>query len=250
MKNKNAFYALLLSLVLLLMSAAQLALAQSNSDRTNRKSETYQVANFDQLRISGPFEVALVQDGNETLSIDAPADDFEDIEVRVSGNTLEIRFERNNWGGWNNRNNRRFYAKLSVKSLRQINTSASATLRINGTLKADQLQLQASSGSDIEGALEAKEVECEASSGADIDLTGTTQTLAVDVSSGADVNARNLKAVRCTVEVSSGADAEVYASEEIDAGASSGGDVRYWGNPPRVKSRSSSGGGVSGRGGQ
>ncbi|MCU0451531.1 MAG: DUF2807 domain-containing protein [Bernardetiaceae bacterium] len=247
MKNKNAFYALLLSLVLLLMSAAQLALAQS---KTNRKNETYQVANFDQLRVSGPFEVTLAQDGNETLSIDASEEDLEDIEVRVSGNTLEIRFERNNWGSWNNRDNRRFYAKLSVKNLREISTSASATLRISGTLKADQLAVKASSGSDLEGALEAKDVDCEASSGADIDLTGSTQTLRVDVSSGADVNARNLKATRCTVEVSSGADAEVYASEEIDAYASSGGDVRYWGNPPKVKSRSSSGGGVSGRGGQ
>ncbi|NOY95725.1 MAG: DUF2807 domain-containing protein, partial [Chlorobi bacterium] len=48
----------------------------------------------------------------------------------------------------------------------------------------------------------------------------------------------------CRVEVSSGSDASVYVTNELYARASSGGDIRYSGNPEHKDIRESSGGDI------
>lgn len=249
MKAKSSLYAMVAILVMFLMSLVQMALAQ-NVNKKDYKTEERPVSSFTRLDVGGPFDVTLVQDGTEKLVVEADPEDMEDIVTEVRGGKLVIRYDRNNWGNWNNRNSRRFYVKLSVKNLEAIGTSASANLRSTGTLKASRLGLSASSGSDLELALEAGEVTCEVSSGADVDLTGTANFFEVDVSSGADVGAGQLKAARCVANVSSGADATVHATEELDARASSGGDVHYYGNPARLRVSSSSGGDVNSKGGK
>jgi|GEM_PF-176306 len=249
MKTKFSLYAVVTVLVMFLMSLVQLAFAQKIAKK-DYKTEERPVTDFTRIEVSGPFEVIMVQDGTEKLSIEADPEDLADIITDVRGGKLVIRYDRNNWGNWSDRNSRRFYVKLSVKNLEAISTSASAVLRNTGMLKTDRLSLGASSGSDLELNLEAGEVNCETSSGADVKLAGTANFFEVDVSSGADVAAGDLKAVRCLANASSGADATVHATEELDAQASSGGDVRYYGNPAKLKVRSSSGGDVTSKGKQ
>jgi len=85
------------------------------------------------------------------------------------------------------------------------------------------------------------------SSGSDARLSGRAKFFTASSSSGSDINARDLEAQVCKVNVSSGADATVTATDELHANASSGADVRYYGNPKVVDIDESSGGDVSGR---
>ena len=70
-----------------------------------------------------------------------------------------------------------------------------------------------------------------ASSGADLQVSGTCASFTADASSGADIDARQLHCENGSVDVSSGADARVFASGRLDVGASSGGGVVAYGNP-------------------
>ncbi len=94
-------------------------------------------------------------------------------------------------------------------------------------------------------ALNANTVQSSATSGSDIELTGNTDQHTSSATSGASIDAYNLLSKNTTVNVTSGADINVYASESIDARATSGGDIDFKGNPKKVNKQSSSGGSIS-----
>lgn len=58
-----------------------------------------------------------------------------------------------------------------------------------------------------------------------------TETRAVDASSGSDVSADDLRARTVSPRLSSGSDAEVYATDQVDIEARSGSDVTVSCNP-------------------
>jgi hypothetical protein len=65
-----------------------------------------------------------------------------------------------------------------------------------------------------------------------------------EASSGSEIRAEELESVICKVNASSGSDIIVNVSEEIYAKASSGSDIRYYGNPQIKDINESSGGDV------
>ena len=79
--------------------------------------------------------------------------------------------------------------------------------------------------------MEATKIDADASSGAQIIIEGSANTLNIDASSGASYNGVRLKAKDVDADVSSGASISVWATERIEADASSGGSIRYKGNP-------------------
>jgi hypothetical protein len=95
--------------------------------------------------------------------------------------------------------------------------------------------------------LEANEVVVESSSGSDIFLKGKVSVLEAHASSGSDIDASELQSRKCNASVSSGSDIKVYVTEELDANASSGGDITYSGNPKAKDINESSGGDVHGK---
>jgi hypothetical protein len=64
------------------------------------------------------------------------------------------------------------------------------------------------------------------------------------VSSAGDVDTYRLESETAVVNASSGAEAKISVSKDLDAHASSGADIRYRGNPSRTNTHSSSGGSV------
>lgn len=105
--------------------------------------------------------------------------------------------------------------------------------------------IEASSSGDVTlQSLGAADFVVDASSSADVELTGACSTIRVDASSSADIEADKLTCRSATVSVSSSADVGVYASESVEADASSGGDVYIAGSPAARDVTKSSGGDV------
>lgn len=92
--------------------------------------------------------------------------------------------------------------------------------------------LDASSGAHIEAAgVPGGALNLDASSGAALDVAGACSTFTADASSGADIDAEALRCETGSVSVSSGANAHVYATGQLNVDASSGGNVVAFGNP-------------------
>ena len=75
-------------------------------------------------------------------------------------------------------------------------------------------------------------------------MSGKASVLNARASSGSDLNAKKLEVINCNAKASSGADITVNVKESLDAKASSGGDVKYYGNPVSVIKKDGSSGSI------
>src|SRR5690606_36808563 len=90
------------------------------------------------------------------------------------------------------------------------------------------------SGSDLELTINAVSISCQSTSGSDMELKGKTDVFIAEASSGGSIEAEDLITLNAQVEASSGADVVVNTSKKLTAKASSGGDIRYVGDPEIV----------------
>lgn len=224
-------------------------LVQTNSLSASQADETRQKRNitgFHGVSVSTGIDLYLSQKNTEEVYVEADEDDLDKIITRVEGGILKIYIKEKSFFSFNwNTTPRKVY--VSFIKLDKLEASAGSDARSEGVLKLDRLNLDSSSGSDIKLELDVNELDAHSSSGSDISLKGNATILQANASSGSDINAGELICKKCTASVSSGSDIRVNVTDELNANASSGGDISYSGNPDRKDINESSGGNVHGR---
>ena len=93
----------------------------------------------------------------------------------------------------------------------------------------------------------ARRLKADCSSGANIHLSGLAKEAELETSSGANLKAQELKANNCKMRASSGANVWATVVDRLEAKASSGGNVFYYGEPSSTEIDASSGGNVNRR---
>ncbi|SHF45349.1 Putative auto-transporter adhesin, head GIN domain [Mariniphaga anaerophila] len=233
-----------LFLMLMLFVGAFNAALAGNS----KKTEIRKVKNFDAVSVSTGIDLFLRMGDEKEVKVVADEDVVDNIITEVKNGTLRIYSKKSNFFGFFNFSSsspRKVY--VTVSDLKSIEASSGSDVKSENTLRGDALNVSSSSGSDVVLDVIYKDVSLSSSSGSDIRVTGKAKTVKAAASSGSDIDARNLISEICYANTSSGADISVFAKQEIHAGASSGGDIRYYGNPPVKNIEESSGGDVSGR---
>ncbi len=228
----------------ILFSLIALTLLTISTSAFAEKTETRNVGgSFNGIDVSSGIDLYIRMGETEEVKIVADNDIIDKIITKVEGGVLKIYVKQNNWFNWSGNEKRKAY--VTVKELKSIDASAGSDVKSENTLKGDDLKVSASSGSDLTLDLFCKNLKVDTSSGSDAKLSGKVKYLTASSSSGSDLDARNLESVICKVSVSSGSDATVNVSEELEASASSGGDIDYYGNPSVKNIDESSGGDVS-----
>ncbi|MGQ8337312.1 head GIN domain-containing protein [Sunxiuqinia sp. A32] len=228
----------LFTIALALLIGSSAFAMQEKSDEQVRN-----VKSFHAIKVSSGIDLYLTQGNSEKVVINADPDIIDDIITEVRDGVLHIYLERNfNWG-WNNSRK----AHVTFDDLEALNASAGSDVYSENSFNLNELKIHASSGSDVKLTdLKAKEIWLETSSGSDAKLSGQTDSFEASASSGSDIDAGNLESKYCKVRVSSGSDATVFVTENLKANASSGGDIRYRGNPEYKDVHESSGGDIKG----
>jgi hypothetical protein len=193
---------------------------------------------FDEVKGSAGVDVYLTEGDSYKIVVEADENLMDIIETNISEGRLNIRA---------NQNIGRSKAKkvhVTYTKLTGIYATSGADVISNSVIKSEVLNLESNSGADLELDINAREVYAECSSGADMKISGRAQRLTASASSGSDLKARDLEVKYCKASASSGADITVNVLEEIDGRASSGGDVRYYGDPTAVSVKDGSSGSV------
>lgn len=193
-------------------------------------------SDFDEIEVSRGIDVYLTQADDVSVTVEADSNLHDIIMTEVENNTLYIYADENI-----------SYSKsqkvmLSFKDVKKITATSGCDVYGNSIIRADNLELNTTSGSDMELEIEVDVVECRSTSGSDLRVSGNANTLYAEATSGSDIKAGNLKTKTCEAKATSGADITVNTSDELLARASSGGDIKYYGNPEKVSKKD----GVSG----
>ena len=188
---------------------------------------------FDRVKGSAGLDVYLTEGNENKIVVEADENLMDIIETNISNGRLHITTARNKSIG--RAKSKKVF--VTYTNLTEVAASSGADVVSNSVINSENLTLDCSSGADLEVEINAGDVYAESSSGADLKVSGRATSLNANASSGSDIKARDLEVLNCTAEASSGADITVNVKERLDGRASSGGDIKYYGNPEAVSAR-------------
>jgi uncharacterized protein YaiE (UPF0345 family) len=204
-----------------------------------QESEERSIGSFRGIKSSEAIDVYLKKGDKESIKVEVNGTKLSNVITEVSGSTLRIHMQS---GNYRERKNVKVY--VTYVSLDRISASSASNVFSTGTIKATNFDISVSSAASVEVSLEAVSTSLSASSAAEIVLQGKTKLLEVEASSAADINCYDFGSETVNANASSAGDIKVSVTKDFDAHASSGGSVRYRGNPSRSNTGSSSGGSV------
>jgi hypothetical protein len=215
-----------------------MAFAQTKQTRT--------VGDFSGISSATGIEVEIMQGNENSVVVSASKDEFiEKMKTEVDKNgVLKIYMENKKGMGWNNKYNVKLYAYVTYKSINKLMASSGSSLETKNLLKTDALSIDVSSGASLEADIQTTDCEVVMSSGSDIKVKGTATNIKMDASSGSTFKGADLSTETCRANVSSGADIKIAVSKKLSGSASSGGSIKYKGNPELERKAESSGGSI------
>ncbi|WP_299226225.1 head GIN domain-containing protein [uncultured Psychroserpens sp.] len=184
---------------------------------------------FTAIEVSRGLDVYLAQGESNRIDVQADENLHNIIMTEIENGVLKIYADKNISYAASKK------VMVNFKSINRLSSSSGSDVVSTTSIKSDQLDISTSSGSDVQVEVDVENLSCESSSGSDIKISGSANTFRADASSGSDIKAANLKAVSTRAEASSGADITVNTSKELIANASSGGDIKYYGDPEKVQ---------------
>jgi hypothetical protein len=204
-----------------------------------QQSETRSVGSFKGVKVGEAIDVYLKKGEKESVKVEATGVSLSDVITEITGGYLRVHMRDGNY-----RNQRSVKVYVTYVNIDRISSSSAANVFSEGTIKASSMEINASSAASVEISLDAETVSIDVSSAGDATLEGTAKSLRVEASSAGSVDAYNLNCDEVDASVSSAGSAKVSVSKALDAHASSGGSIRYRGNPTKTNTNASSGGSV------
>jgi hypothetical protein len=184
---------------------------------------------FTGISVSSGIELYVTQGNEESIAVSASDQKHLDrLITEVVNGTLKIYYD-NKGITWKSSGKANMKAYVSFKTLEKLNVSAGANAFVNGSIKADKLDMNVNSGAVFTGAVNAKELVTEINSGAVMKITGSADKFTIAASSGADFKGYDFAVDFCDANVSSGGAVHITINKELNAKASSGGDIHYKG---------------------
>jgi hypothetical protein len=203
-----------------------------------QNTQTRNIAPFTGVKVAEGIDVYLKKGDKESVKIEVTGTDPDNVLTEVSGSYLKIHMRDGNY--------RHVDAKVYVTYVKveKLSASSAGSIFSEGTIKAGEMEISASSAGTIEVAVEANSVDASTSSAGDLELKGKAKSITAESSSAGEIDAYELETESAEVGASSGASIKVNVTKSLHARASSGGSIRYRGNPDRNNTSSSSGGSV------
>ncbi len=193
---------------------------------------------FNGIKSSAGLDVYLRQGDENKVLVETDENLQQHIEVSVRDGVLKVGTRKNI------RFSKARKVYVTFKELNKIEASSGSEIQGNSIIKSQSLLIKASSGAEIDLEVFSQDLSIKSSSGADIKISGKATALNVEASSGSEISAKELSVLNCTAKASSGAEISINVKERIDANASSGGAIIYYGEPAFTNANKSSSGNV------
>lgn len=223
--------------------------------------ENRNVGEFSGINVSTGVNLVFKQEDPASVKVIADADKLQYIVTKVENGVLKVYVDNK---GQKNLKFKNINVNVSSPRMNNLKVSSGAIFTTIGPVQENNLtvdgssgavvkgrfdisgntKIEASSGTSIKVEVNSKNLTFKGSSGSDTSIAGEAETAAFDISSGALCKGENFKADRVEAESTSGASLSVNASDTLKAKASSGGSIRYRGNPEIISDISKMSGGT------
>ncbi|MBQ0767938.1 MAG: DUF2807 domain-containing protein [Bizionia sp.] len=219
---------LITSIVLLFMCVTMYA----------QESKELNVGEFSTVKVYDLIHISLVKSTENKVIISG--DDVQDVNIVNTGGTLKIKmaFDKN-FKGTNT------FVAVHYTQLKSIDGNEGAYIVGNELIVQDKIELRAQEGAKLKIGLDVKEVSIRAVSGGRIKTSGKADSQTVSLNTGGVYEGEAFKTKNTTVTVRAGGEADVNASQLVDAKVTAGGDVYIYGKPAQVIQKTTFGGSIT-----
>ncbi len=203
------------------------------------------LSGFNAVDVAGSYDVFITQGAVESVKVEAPSDVMGHIVTEVNGGVLKIYNKNDNWNWEWFGHHKKTVVYVVIKDVNSVNISGSGDVSFKDGLNANSLKLNVSGSGDMTGKVNVKTLQSSITGSGDMKLSGKADNSTVSLVGSGDFAARNLITINSAVRVSGSGDADINASDKIDAAVNGSGDVRYTGAAKNVSSTKSGSGDVT-----
>ncbi|MGB5666061.1 MAG: head GIN domain-containing protein [Maribacter sp.] len=201
-------------------------------------------SDYDEVSVSGFFDVDLVPGTEGDLILRGEENLLEHIITEVKDGKLVIKVEKGmnlKPSSWKDG----IHISVPIESINAVTLSGSGDIVGKKTIETNNFKTSMSGSGDITLDIEASSVEASMSGSGDINLSGSTTDFVVTISGSGDIKAYELQADNVDATVSGSADIKVTAKKMLKARVSGSGDISYKGNPQKVDTKTSGSGDIT-----
>ncbi len=185
------------------------------------------VGDFHKVTVFDQITVELIASDENKVELSGVNSD--EVELVNKNGELKLRMPLTNLLKGN-----QVKAKVYYTVLDAIEANEGSQISNNDVIKATNFDIIAKEGAKIDISLDVAKATVKLTSGAIVKTSGTAKNQDVLVSAGAIYNGKDLTTEQTSISSNAGGEAEVFATEFIDAKARAGSDIMIYGNPKQV----------------
>ncbi|VXC10103.1 Chaperonin [Flavobacterium sp. 9AF] len=194
-----------------------------------------QVGDFSKVTAFDKIDVYLIQSTENKVVL--KGDKKEDVELVNKNGELKIRMSFGKLLQGDNISATVYYTKIEA-----IEANEGSRVSSNDTFEGILFDLIAKEGSEIKIKLDTDKLNVRASQGSILKLSGNVDYADVLVNSGAQYEAKELITKQTTITGNAGGQADVYATDLVDAKIRAGGTILIHGKPMQINQKTIAGG--------
>lgn len=187
------------------------------------------VTSFDKL------DVLLIKSTENRITING--NEAESVEIVNKNGELKIRMPFSQTMGGEDISVTLYYKKIDA-----VEANEGSRISSSNTLKTTIFDIIAKEGSEIKLKIDVDKLNIKATSGAIITVDGKATNQDLLINSGALLNAKSLETEQTTITVNAGGEADIYATNLVDAKLRAGGNITIYGKPRQINQKIVAGG--------
>jgi len=193
------------------------------------------IQDFTTVKVYDLIHISLVKSDQNKVVISGQ--DADDVEIISKNNILKVRmkFERTFDGT-------KTFVAVHYTTLEVIDGNEGAKIVGNELIEQDKIELRAQEGAILKIGLDVKNLEVRSVSGGIIETKGKAKSQDVTINTGGIYQGKELITKDTKVKIRAAGEADINASESVDARITAGGDIYIYGNPKNVKKKQTFGG--------
>ena len=193
---------------------------------------------FEKLRVFDRISVELIPSNENKIEITGSR--ANDVELINKNGTLKIRMAiRKLLEGED------VSAKLYFKSIDDIDANEGSYVICDAPFKQTAIKVNAIEGSEVRLVLDTKKANLRAVTGGVLKIKGMSTNSDVSLGTGGVLQAEDLQTVQTSIKITTGGEADVRASELVDAKVRAGGNITIYGSPQQINKSTTLGGSIN-----
>jgi putative autotransporter adhesin-like protein len=214
-------------ILILILLTANISLAQINKA----------LGDFSAVKVFDRINVELVKSSENKIEISGKRSD--EVEIVNKSGLLKIRMKFGKLLEGDD-----ITAKLYFKDIQSVDGSEGAYIISDEIFKQTSFEITAKEGAEIRLALEVSKAKIKSVTGGIIRIHGKAQNQEASLGTGGILEAAELQTTQTTVSITTGGEADVRASELVDAQVRAGGTITIYGSPKQINKKTILGGDI------